>query len=46
LRGCVSTLVEKFGSGAVAAGTRNHLELLRLKYPEAMRDLELKASER
>lgn len=41
LRLTVDALMEKFGSGAVAAGTREHLELLRSKYPEAMRQIEL-----
>lgn len=40
LKEAVSTLMEKFGSGIMAAGTRDHLELLRLKYPEAMREIE------
>lgn len=38
LKQTVATLMEKFGSGA---GTRDHLELLRSKYPEAMRSVEL-----
>jgi hypothetical protein len=37
LKEAVATLVEKFGT---AEGTRNHLELLRSKYPEAMRRVE------
>jgi hypothetical protein len=41
LKQTVSTLIEKFGSGAVANGTREHLELLRSNYPEAMRGIEL-----
>jgi hypothetical protein len=40
LRETVSTLIEKFGSGVVSKGTREHLELLRSKYPEAMRGIE------
>ena len=38
LKLAVATLVEKFGS---SEGTRDHLELLRAKYPEAMRSIEL-----
>lgn len=41
LREVVSTLMEKFGTGVVAAGTGDHLELLRSTYPEAMRSIEL-----
>lgn len=37
LKETVGTLMEKFPSG----GTREHLELLRSKYPEAMRSIEL-----
>lgn len=40
LRQTVATLIEKFGSGVVAAGTRDHVELLRSKYPEVMRSIE------
>lgn len=41
LKQTVSTLIEKFGSGAAGNGTREHLEMLRSKYPEAMRGIEL-----
>ncbi len=41
LREAVSALMEKFGTGVVAAGTRDHLEVLRSTYPEAMRSIEL-----
>jgi Domain of unknown function (DUF4304) len=41
LKETVATLIEKFGSGAVSEGTRDHLILLRAKYPEAMRRVEL-----
>jgi hypothetical protein len=41
LKQTVATLMEKFGSGLSAEGTRDHLELLRSKYPEAMRGVEL-----
>jgi hypothetical protein len=40
LKQAVAALVEKFGSGVVAEATRDHLILLRSKYPEAMRDIE------
>ena len=40
LKQTVSILIEKFGSGVVAEGTRDHLKLLRSKYPEAMRAIE------
>jgi hypothetical protein len=40
LKQTVATLMEKFGSGSVAAGTREHLEMLRFKYPETMRGIE------
>jgi hypothetical protein len=43
LKQTITTLMEKFGSGVVAEGTREHLEALRLRYPEAMRSLELQA---
>jgi len=38
LRRTVATLIEKFGT---AQGMREHLELLRQSYPEAMRSIEL-----
>jgi Domain of unknown function (DUF4304) len=38
LKHTVATLMEKFGSGE---GTQDHLELLRSKYPEAMRNIEM-----
>jgi len=38
LKETVATLMEKFGSGE---GTREHLELLRSKYPGAMHSIEL-----
>jgi len=41
LKQTVSTLIEKFGSGVAGKGTREHLEMLRSKYPEAMRGIEL-----
>jgi hypothetical protein len=37
------TLIEKFGSGTAGKETREHLEMLRSKYPEAMRSIELPA---
>ena len=40
LRQTVAELMEKFGSGIGAEGTRDHLALLRSKYPEAMRSIE------
>ena len=40
LKQTVAALVEKFGSGRVAEATRDHLQLLRSKYPEAMRAIE------
>ena len=40
LKQTVSTLMEKFGSGVVAIATREHLELLRSRYPEIMRYIE------
>jgi hypothetical protein len=44
LKQTVSTLLEKFVSGVVAQGTRNHLLLLRQIYPETMRDIEFRAA--
>lgn len=44
LKQTVATLIEQFGTGVVAAGTREHLELLRAKYPEEMRSIELLGS--
>ena len=41
LRQTVATLLEKFGSGVVPQQTRDHLQLLRKKYPAAMRSIEL-----
>lgn len=41
LKQTVATLMEKFGSGLVAEQTRNHLERMRLQYPEVMRRIEL-----
>ena len=35
----VSTLIEKFG-GTVADGIQEHLQLLRSKYPDVMRQIE------
>jgi len=43
LKQTIATLMEKFGAGVVAEGTREHLEALRLRYPEAMRSIELEA---
>jgi hypothetical protein len=43
LKQTVSTLIEKFGSGTAGKETREHLEMLRSKYPEAMRSIELPA---
>lgn len=40
LRQTVAALIEKFGSGIGAEGARDHLALLRSKYPEAMRSIE------
>jgi hypothetical protein len=40
LRQAVATLVEKFGTGPGAVGTREHLHLLRSKYPDVMRRIE------
>jgi hypothetical protein len=36
-------LIEKFGSGIAGKETREHLEMLRSTYPEAMRGVELPA---
>ena len=41
LRQAVAMLTEKFGSGVVAQGTREHLKLLRSTFPGAMRGIEL-----
>jgi hypothetical protein len=41
LRQAVATLMEKFSSGVVSEGTRDHLQLLRSKFPEPMRGIEL-----
>jgi hypothetical protein len=41
LRQTVAKLLEEFGSGSAAQGTRDHLELLRQNYPDAMRCIEL-----
>lgn len=41
LRQTVAALLEKFGSGAVTQGVRDHLQLLRQSYPEAMSGIEL-----
>jgi hypothetical protein len=41
LRQVVALLMEKFGSGVVAEGTRDHLRLLRSTFPGPMRDIEL-----
>jgi Domain of unknown function (DUF4304) len=43
LKQTVSTLIEKFGSGIAGKETREHLEMLRSTYPEAMRGVELPA---
>jgi len=40
LKQAVAALVEKYGSGVVAEATRDHLTLLRSKYPEAMHSIE------
>ena len=40
LRQAVATLMEKFGSGVGAEGTRDHLQLLRSTFPGAMRGIE------
>jgi hypothetical protein len=40
LQQAVATLIERFGSGVVAEGTRTHLELLRSKYPGPMHSIE------
>jgi hypothetical protein len=42
LRQTVAALLEKFGSGAVAQGVRNHLQVLRQSYPDAMHSIEMK----
>jgi hypothetical protein len=34
LKQTVAVLMEKFGSGVIAEGTRDYLELLRSKYPQ------------
>jgi hypothetical protein len=44
LKQTVDALMEKFGSGVVAEGTRGHLELLRSMYPGAMRRIERQGS--
>jgi hypothetical protein len=41
LKQTVAKLIEKFGSGVGADGTRDHLTMLRSKYPEAMHSVEL-----
>jgi len=41
LRQAVAKLIENFGSGSVASGTQDHLTMLRSKYPDAMRSVEL-----
>jgi hypothetical protein len=41
LKQTICTLIEKFGSGSAGKGTREHLEMLRSKYPEVMRGIEL-----
>jgi hypothetical protein len=40
LRETVTRLIERFGSGAMAPGVRDHLKLLRSQYPEVMRRIE------
>jgi hypothetical protein len=45
LKECVATLLEKFASGTVAEGTRDHLGFLRSKYPAAMHGIEDDVSE-
>lgn len=40
LRETIARLIERFSSGLAAENTRTHLELLRAKYPEAMRGIE------
>ena len=41
LQRAVAALIERFGSGVVAEGTRTHLEMLRSKYPGPMHSIEL-----
>lgn len=41
LRQTVATLLEKFGSGVVTQQTGDHLQMLRQKYPDIMRSIEL-----
>jgi hypothetical protein len=41
LKQTVATLLEKFGSGLGAQRTRDHLQMLRQKYPDVMRSIEL-----
>jgi hypothetical protein len=41
LKQAVATLIEKYGSGIAAKGTRDHLEVLRSKFPEAMNRIEV-----
>jgi hypothetical protein len=40
LRQIIARLIDTFGSGPFAGGTRKHLELLRSKYPDAMSEIE------
>ena len=43
LRQTIATLIEKFASGTVAKGMTEHLQMLRSRYPETMRSVELEA---
>jgi hypothetical protein len=45
LEQCIAKLMEKFGSGTVAEGARDHLGLLKSKYPAAMRGIEFEGIE-
>jgi hypothetical protein len=45
LKIALATLIEKYGSGVVAKGTADHLDLLRSLYPEAMRKIEIAEQE-
>jgi Domain of unknown function (DUF4304) len=46
LKQTVAKLIEKFGSGTGANSTRDHLTMLRSKYPEVMRSVELPNDDR
>lgn len=43
LQQSVATLIERFGSGVVAEGTKTHLKLLRAQYPGPMHSIELQS---